>query len=579
MNAPAPVASARMPTIRCAIYTRKSSEEGLEQGFNSLDAQYEACAAYVASQRHEGWRLLPDRYDDGGLSGGTMDRPGLRRLMAEVDGGRIGMIVVYKIDRLTRSLADFARLVERLDGKCCSFVSVTQAFNTSTSMGRLTLNVLLSFAQFEREVTAERIRDKIAASKRKGLWMGGTLPLGYDPSGDPLKARVLQVNPVEAETVRQMFALYVRLGTLTATRLAAGAQGLSPRKADHHHDNRTCDPDTPIAPFSNGQLHYFLTNPIYRGQIRHKGLIHPGQHEAIISEALWTEVQDTLQSMAARKRGSGRAASSTHDDEALTVETSGEPQSPLTGKLFDETGDRLTPSHTNRHNRRFRYYISRRLITQGTDPTGWRLPAPQLEELVLTALRQHLRRRAERHDLLTIPDAKDAVSLLDDLTCLSEAKGHTTLWPFIETIHLTEGSLRITLAADELARVLSIKPEALSPDSMTLEHTFQLRRRGVETRLISGTAEPRPDPVLQHNLARAHRWANALRKGQSLTNLAKSEGCSESSLRSRLTLAFLAPAIQRAIIDGTMAPEWTTDRLIRQNLPADWPRQSSLICL
>jgi DNA invertase Pin-like site-specific DNA recombinase len=188
--------------VRCAIYTRKSTEEGLEQGFNSLDAQYEACAAYVASQRHEGWKLLPERFDDGGLSGGTMERPALQRLLAEVEAGRVGMIVVYKIDRLTRSLADFARLVEQLDRRGCSFVSVTQAFNTSTSMGRLTLNVLLSFAQFEREVTAERIRDKIAASKRKGLWMGGTLPLGYDAPKDPLKARVLEINPTEAETVR-----------------------------------------------------------------------------------------------------------------------------------------------------------------------------------------------------------------------------------------------------------------------------------------------------------------------------------------------------------------------------------------
>ena len=188
------------PVIRCAIYTRKSSEEGLDQAFNSLDAQYEACAAYIASQRHEGWKLVPERFDDGGLSGGTLDRPALQRLLAEIDAGRIGMVVVYKIDRLTRSLMDFGRLVERLDAKGCSFVSVTQAFNTATSMGRLTLNVLLSFAQFEREVTAERIRDKIAASKKKGLWMGGSLPLGYDRHPDPQR-RELVVNPTEAEVV------------------------------------------------------------------------------------------------------------------------------------------------------------------------------------------------------------------------------------------------------------------------------------------------------------------------------------------------------------------------------------------
>ena len=270
MNAPA--SPSRSLAVRCAIYTRKSTEEGLEQGFNSPDAQYEACAAYVASQRHEGWKLLPERFDDGGLSGGTIERPALQRLLAEGEAGRIGMIVVYKIDRLTRSLADFARLVEQLDRRDCSFVSVTQAFNTSTSMGRLTLNVLLSFAQFEREVTAERIRDKIAASKRKGLWMGGTLPLGYDPPKDPLKARVLEINPTEAETVRRLFALYLTAGTLGATRIAAAEQGLSPRKSDHATGVAV---GAAIAPFSNGQLHYLLTNPVYRGLIRHKTLVHP----------------------------------------------------------------------------------------------------------------------------------------------------------------------------------------------------------------------------------------------------------------------------------------------------------------
>jgi hypothetical protein len=245
--------------------------------------------------------------------------------------------------------------------------------------------------------------------------MGGALPLGYDPPGDPLKARVLQVNPAEADTVRQMFELYARLGTLTATRLAAAAQGFSPRKADHHPDRQARDADAPIAPFSNGQLHYFLTNPVYRGQIRHKGLIHPGQHEAIISEALWCDVQAQLQSAAARKRGSAKAIENRQGDQASTFETSGEPTSPLTGKLFDETGDHLTPSHTNRRGRRFRYYISRRLITQGTDPTGWRLPAPQVEALVLSALRQHFRQRAGRHDMLALPDAKDAARICEAL--------------------------------------------------------------------------------------------------------------------------------------------------------------------
>ena len=571
MNAPAAVSPARAPAIRCAIYTRKSSEEGLEQGFNSLDAQYEACAAFITSQRHESWKLLPVRFDDGGLSGGTLERPALQRLMAEVDAGRVGMIVVYKIDRLTRSLADFARLVERLDSKGCSFVSVTQAFNTSTSMGRLTLNVLLSFAQFEREVTAERIRDKIAASKRKGLWMGGSLPLGYDAPEDALAGRVLKINPTEAETVRQIFALYADLGSLTATRHAAAEQGLSPRKADHLLGVTIAK--EAIAPFANGQLQYFLTNPVYRGQIRHKDQIHQGQHEAIISAELWAEVQHKLQVTASRKGGTVAAA-----DTGQGI-SSGEPASSLMAKLFDETGDRLTPSHTNRHGRRFRYYISRRLIAGGTDPSAWRLPAPQLESLIATAVRQHLRQRAERHDLLNDPDARNATSLASSLNVINATQRDSVYWPLISDVHLAQGSLRINLAMPELARSLEISAEDLNPASMTFEVPFQLRRRGVEIRIVSGTPEPKCDPALQLNLARAHRWAKALRQGQTLASIAKTEACSESLIRSRLPLAFLAPTVQRAILDGKLGPNWTSDHLLRQNLPADWTAQIRVLGL
>ena len=264
------------PVIRCAIYTRKSSDEGLGQAFNSLDAQHEACAAYVASQRHEGWKLIPDRFDDGGLSGGTLERPALQRLLAEIDAGRIGMVVVYKIDRLTRSLVDFGRLVERLDAKGCSFVSVTQAFNTATSMGRLTLNVLLSFAQFEREVTAERIRDKIAASKKKGLWMGGALPLGYDRHPDPQR-RELVVNPVEAKVVDMLFRLYAGLGAMRLVEIEAERRGLRPKTLVSRTGRVRGG-----SPFARGQLHHLLTNPVYIGRIRHKEQTYAGQHSAII---------------------------------------------------------------------------------------------------------------------------------------------------------------------------------------------------------------------------------------------------------------------------------------------------------
>lgn len=573
MNAPSRN-TARPQTLRCAIYTRKSSDEGLEQGFNSLDAQHEACAAYVASQRHEGWKLLPDRFDDGGLSGGTLERPALQRLLAEVEAGRVGMIVVYKIDRLTRSLADFARLVEQLERKGCSFVSVTQAFNTSSSMGRLTLNVLLSFAQFEREVTAERIRDKVAASKRKGLWMGGSLPLGYDPPKDPLKARVLEINPDEAKTVQALFALYLREGTLQATCGAALAMGLSPRTADYSAEARAAA--NPPAPFSYGQLHYLLTNPVYRGLIRHKALVHPGQHAPIIDAATWEAVQAKLQDGAARKRQRRAAslpASATHEAAAELSKPGLEPVAPLATKLFDETGDRLTPSHTNRHNRRFRYYVSRRLITKGRDPSGWRLPAPQLEALVLAALRDHLNLHAQAHDILATPEAGSAQQLCKAVSDLADQPDQGQLWSLIKTTQIEPGRLRITLDRREIAGRLGLQIEQLSLALTGFEQPFTQRRRGVETKLISGNTVPRQDPTLQKNLVRAHTWAKALRSGQSLAQIAASEGRSESAIRNRLTLAFLAPQIQRAIINGTLGPQWSTDAILRLNLSADWAQQ------
>jgi len=282
--------------IRCAVYTRKSSDEGLEQGFNSLDAQREACAAFVLSQKHEGWVLLDKAYDDGGQSGGTLDRPALKHLLADIDAGSIDLVVVYKIDRLTRSLADFARLVERFDARSCSFVSVTQAFNTATSMGRLTLNVLLSFAQFEREVTAERIRDKIAASKKKGMWMGGNPPLGYDPHPDPTQ-RSLVVNPGEAEQVRAVFDLYARLGCLAKVTAALRSLGIVSKLRKGTGQVRPGG-----HPLSRGQVHYILTNPVYIGRIRHRDKTHAGLHPAIVPQELWDRVQACLAGNAAKRQ-------------------------------------------------------------------------------------------------------------------------------------------------------------------------------------------------------------------------------------------------------------------------------------
>src|SRR6476660_3001945 len=293
MSKPRKTPSASGKQMRCAIYTRKSSEEGLEQAFNSLDAQREACAAFIVSQKHEGWTVLPTLYDDGGFSGGTMDRPALQRLLGDIGTDKIDSVVVYKIDRLTRSLFDFAKIVEVFDAKGVSFVSVTQQFNTTTSMGRLTLNVLLSFAQFEREVTSERIRDKIAASKQKGMWMGGAVPLGYNAVN-----RKLRINAEEAKTVRLLFELYLKLGSVRQLQDECQRLGLKTKRRtmlDGRHSGGTA--------FSRGHLYLILSNQIYIGRIPHKGRSYDGEHEAIIDAETWDKVQARLAMNAGRKRG------------------------------------------------------------------------------------------------------------------------------------------------------------------------------------------------------------------------------------------------------------------------------------
>src|ERR1700758_2769976 len=356
----------RKERVRCAIYTRKSSEEGLEQEFNSRQAQREACEAFINSQRHEGWTCLPKTYDDGGFSGATMDRPALQRLLADITAGRVDTIVVYKIDRLTRSLADFAKIVEILDARGASFVSVTQQFNTTTSMGRLTLNVLLSFAQFEREVIGERIRDKIAASKKKGMWMGGVPPLGYR-----VQDRKLVIVDSEAEIVRSNFCRYAELGSVRLLKAELEAQG---RKSK----SWTSAAGRVIGgkPFARGALYLMLRNRTYRGELVHKGQSHPGEHPPIIDQPLWDAVQMRLAGNTAERNSGTRA----HQPSLLA------------GMLFDVVGNRMTPSYAVKTGMRYRYYVSRPLITQDQreSSTALRIPAGEIEHLVTSRVRQWL---------------------------------------------------------------------------------------------------------------------------------------------------------------------------------------------
>src|SRR5438552_6765654 len=376
---------------RCAIYTRKSSEEGLEQEFNSLHAQREACEAFIKSQAGEGWRLIRTYYDDGGLSGATMERPALQRVMADIDKGLVDAVVVYKVDRLTRSLAVFAKMVEVFDARSISFVAVTQQFNTTTSMGRLTLNVLLSFAQFEREVTGERIRDKIAASKRKGLWMGGTVPLGYD-----LDDRCLVINKAEAPLVRQIYQRYLELGSVRLLKQDLDQRGVASKVRLSRKGTSSGGKS-----FSRGALYQLLSNPIYLGEIRHKRERHPGQHQPILECETWAQVQQRLCSGARR-------------DCASTTKA---PASPLAGKVVDEHDQPLYAQGASKNGKRYRYFVSRGLVSgTANGRRGWRVPAPELEQAVLAVLRSIL------------ADQAGLVAGLEDSTEIEQILGMVSNW-------------------------------------------------------------------------------------------------------------------------------------------------------
>jgi DNA invertase Pin-like site-specific DNA recombinase len=553
---------------RCAIYTRTSTDEGLSQSFNSLDAQREACQAYVASQRHEGWSLNRQAYDDGGHSGGSMERPALKNLLADIRSRLIDIIVVYKIDRLTRSLADFAKMVELFDQTGVSFVSVTQQFNTSTSMGRLTLNMLLSFAQFEREVTAERIRDKIAASRRKGMWMGGPPPLGYD-----VRDKRLVINQHEAQTVTQIFQMYLKLRTTGALTTWAAAEGII-TKQRMGGDGRLRSGGRP---FSRGNLHALLSNHTYVGEVKHKGMIYQGQHEAIIPRDLWDEVQQALIAKASLPR------SSVYSRQTCW----------LKGLLFDETGERLTPTHATKNGRRYRYYVSQRLTAGNAKfDSGWRLPARQLESAIDNGIAAFFRDRLRLTQALKL-DTLPADRLARTLTtaaAIATTMGKTSdansdALSLVRRATLNPTSIQIELSAPallaglELSNIDPLVELTHGQDSILLTVPFAIRRRGVETKIVleaNPHDRPQRDEHLVRMVARSYKWMRQLTLGEAvlLKDLAASEGLDPAEVTRLLPLACLSPDIVETILAGRQPLELTVERLKRlRDLPLDWSKQ------
>jgi DNA invertase Pin-like site-specific DNA recombinase len=488
-------------SVRCAIYTRKSTEHGLEQEFNSLDAQRDACEAYIKSQASQGWRALPQHYDDPAYSGGNLDRPALQKLLKDIDAGRIDVIVVYKIDRLTRSLADFAKLVEAFDAKSISFVAVTQQFNTTTSMGRLTLNVLLSFAQFERELSSERVRDKVAASRRKGKWTGGTVPLGYDA-----KDKKLVINKAEAETVRYIFKRYLELQSFGKLVEDLDNKGIVTKRR-----NTKVKKWNGGIPFTYGPLAHFLKNRLYIGETGHKDKWFSGEHAAIVDRKTFDQVQQLLASNSASRK-SRRSAS-----EAL-----------LMGKLHDDCGNRMSPSFSTKNGIRYRFYVSSALLRGRKAEVGsvGRVPAAMIESAVVRAVRDHSQ----------LDRSVDDATMLDrHLTRVELATNQVTLF-------LRHSDQDAGTAHDRGAEGFSIPiPWSLAANQPPTSFEDS-----------ASTDWKEPDPKMAQTIVRAPKWADELTNDSyaSVEELAVAANLHPKVIRNELKLAYLAPEIVEAVLSG-----------------------------
>lgn len=500
--------------VRCAVYTRKSSEHNLDLEFNSLDAQREACEAYIKSQVHEGWILVPNRYDDGGISGGSLDRPDLQRLLVDIRSGLVDIVVVYKVDRLTRSLTDFAKLVELFDASQVSFVSITQAFNTTTSMGRLTLNILLSFAQFEREVIGERVRDKIAASKRKGLWMGGTCPVGY-----VIENKKLVIAPDEAEIVRLIFRRYLELESTGLLLRELRDKGIKTkiREAAGNLVGGVC--------FGKGALTYLLKNPTYVGQIAHRGEIYPGDHEPIVTREQFEAVQDKLRS----------------NVHSRTLRLKSSPYL-LTGLLFDSVGNRMSPSHTLKKGIRYQYYVSQGVLQSKEVGEVARVSSQDLETLITVFLHQNF--------------------------SVKPGQVRDVLRREIQRITIRASSIDVELMAPE--KTAGACELISQPVSIPWRPRVNRTEKGIAyapAQLANNDAKARE--ALLGAVGKARAWLRELTDGATIQDIATRDGRSERQIRTLLNLAFLPPGRVKAILDGSAPVDTITN--VARGVPMEWP--------
>jgi DNA invertase Pin-like site-specific DNA recombinase len=523
-------------SVRCAIYTRVSTEHGLDQEFNSLDAQYDAASAYIKSQAHAGWTLIRSRYDDGGYSGGSTDRPDLQKLLDDIRARKIDVIVVYKVDRLTRSLADFAKLVELFDAHGVSFVSVTQQFNTTTSMGRLTLNVLLSFAQFEREVTSERIRDKIAASKRKGLWVGGNLPLGYE-----IKDGKIAVVEEEAELVRSIFRRYLKLGSVNEL-----LRDLRERNIRTKTRLLSTGATRGGIPFGRGALFYLLSNHFYIGEVKYKNEILPGEQPPIMDRALFEAVRQ--KSLA---QWSHRTVVRNKSDHLLT------------GLLFDDAGHRMVPTHATKAGIRYRYYVSTRVL-HGEAKTASagsvsRVPAPDIEDIVVKFLKEHLAAEQDGATTSVVPlgNRGDLAQLVAGIVVHKDR--------LIVRLKSNNADDASDCSDDRSLTIPWQKPPSKRPRQILLPHNKsrsdarpeQFERRA---RLVSA-------------IARGRRWLDDVVSGRvtTIAELCAREKCSVRQVNMAISLAFLAPNLVEAAVEGRLPRGIGIERL--RDPPTEWSRQ------